>query len=281
MKEERKEKMLNLLADRAVFGLNEAQEIEFAQLSKEFPELAEDNSFEKAAAAFTVLNLKADESLPSHLNAKILASSEKFLAQKQTENEPEEYQKTFMIEPRRSVWNPLGWLVAALACLALLANIWMTRVAPPKDVGGLTPTPTASPKTEPSLAEQRENLMRAGAEMVKADWAEANPKKPMGISGDIVWSSREQKGFIRLRNFPVNDKTKQTYQLWIFDANRDEKTPVDGGVFDVNENGEVIIPIEAKLKIENPKMFAITGEKPGGVVVSKRENLMTIAKVSA
>lgn len=280
MNEERKEKMLNLLADRAVFGLNKAEAVELEQLSNEFPELAKDDSFEKAAAAFAVLNLKETESLPSHLNSTILANSEKFFSQTHTENEPESYQKTFMLEPKRSVWNSLGWLVAALACLALLVNIWLTRVAPTTDIGGTKPTPTASPQFEPSLAEQREAMMKANAEMVKADWTDADPKKPTGISGDIVWSNKEQKGFVRLRNFPVNDKTKEAYQLWIFDADREEKTPVDGGVFDVNENGEVIIPINAKLKIQKPKMFAITGEKPGGVVVSKREHLMTIAKVS-
>jgi anti-sigma-K factor RskA len=279
VKEERKEKMLNLLADRAVFGLNESETVEFEQLAREFPELAKDRSFEKAAAAFAILNVEETEALPSHLSARILENCEKNFAHALTENEPEEYQKTFALEPKRSLWNSLGWLVAAVACLALLVNIWLTRVAPQKDLGGVTPTPTVSP-VAPSLAEQREALMRANAEMIKADWAEADPKKPMGITGDVVWSSKEQKGFLRLRNLPVNDKSKETYQLWIFDVDQDEKTPVDGGVFDVSENGEVIIPIDAKLKVGKPKMFAITGEKPGGVVVSKREHLMTIAKVA-
>jgi phosphotransferase system IIA component len=44
---------------------------------------------------------------------------------------------------------------------------------------------------------------------------------------------------------------------------------VDGGVFDIQaSNGEVIIPINAKLAVNKPTAFAITLEKTGGVVVS-------------
>ena len=60
----------------------------------------------------------------------------------------------------------------------------------------------------------------------------------------------------------------QQYQLWIVDPERAAQ-PVDGGVFDVQAGTrEVIIPINAKLAVNNPAAFAITLEKPGGVVVS-------------
>ena len=53
-------------------------------------------------------------------------------------------------------------------------------------------------------------------------------------------------------------------------------------MFDVTPNarGEVIIPIEAKLAVAKPKLFAITVEKPGGVVVSKRERIVLTASPS-
>jgi hypothetical protein len=41
----------------------------------------------------------------------------------------------------------------------------------------------------------------------------------------------------------------------------------------------VIIPIEAKLKTVSPKAFAITIERPGGVVVSSREKIAALAPV--
>ncbi|HRH44728.1 MAG TPA: hypothetical protein PKY82_24030, partial [Pyrinomonadaceae bacterium] len=68
--------------------------------------------------------------------------------------------------------------------------------------------------------------------------------------------------------------------LWIFDETQSEKTPIDGGVFDIKENGEVLIPIKANLKFKNPKLFAITREKPGGVMVSDRQRIAAIAKVT-
>lgn len=280
MNEENKEKMLNLLADRAVFGLNDTEQREFEQLAKEFPELADDSSFEKAAAAFALVDLDASEPLPKNLNAKILADADKFFAAAK-ESAPEEFQKTFaVVPPKRSIFDSLGWLVAALACIALIANIWLTRTQKAPDIGGgATRTPVISPKTEPGIAAQREQLLASAGDVVQKTWTDFDPKKPRGVSGDVVWSNSQQKGFLRFHNLPANDKSKETYQLWIFDANQDAKTPVDGGVFDVDENGDVIIPIDAKIKIENPKMFAVTAEKPGGVVVSKLGKVMAVAKV--
>ena len=86
---------------------------------------------------------------------------------------------------------------------------------------------------------------------------------------------------MRFKGLPVNDKTKESYQLWIFDETQDEKTPIDGGIFDVNSNGELIVPVTAKLNVRKPKLFAVTVEKAGGVVVSKREKIPVLAKLSA
>lgn len=72
---------------------------------------------------------------------------------------------------------------------------------------------------------------------------------------------------------------KSSIQLWIFDRNQSEETPIDGGVFDITSTEEVIIPINAKLLVQEAYMFAVTIEKPGGVVVSSRERLPLLAKV--
>jgi anti-sigma-K factor RskA len=83
---------------------------------------------------------------------------------------------------------------------------------------------------------------------------------------------------MRFTDLPKNDSSKETYQLWIFDEAQDEKTPIDGGTFDVTADGEVIVPINAKLVPRNTKAFAVTIERPGGVVVSKREKIVALAK---
>ena len=52
---------------------------------------------------------------------------------------------------------------------------------------------------------------------------------------------------------------------------------VDGGVFDVPSTGEVIVPITAKLRVGGATLFAVTVERPGGVVVSRREHIVVTA----
>jgi hypothetical protein len=89
-----------------------------------------------------------------------------------------------------------------------------------------------------------------------------------GATGEVIWNDRLQTGYMRLSNLPTNDPKQMQYQLWIVDPDVD-KNPVDGGVFDVaSASGEVIVPIDAKLAVNDPKVFAITRERPGGVVVS-------------
>lgn len=282
MSEERKDKMLELLSDKAIFELSDAELAELAELEKEFPAL-DDDSFELAAASIGMLNLDTNEQMPAHLREKIASSAEQFFAARGQKNvaaaepqtEKEELQKTFAFAPKRSVWNWLGWLTAAAACVALAINIYTTRLN--TEVVGTKPTPTATPEIKLTPAQEMERFMASNQDVVRSSWGDFDPKKPMNVQGEVVWSNTAQKGFIKFGNLPVNDKTREQYQLWIFDEN--QKHPIDGGVFDANEAGEIIIPIDAKIKVQKPKMFAVTAEKPGGVVVSPLEKVMAVAKV--
>lgn len=98
-------------------------------------------------------------------------------------------------------------------------------------------------------------------------------------AGELVWSDTMQKGVMILERIPVNDPAKEQYQLWIVDSDRDDTHPVDGGVFDipVSAEGKVYIPIDAKLPVDEPGVFVITLEQPGGVVVSKQDRVIAIA----
>ncbi len=269
--------MLELLADQATFGLTEKEALEVEMLLKEFPEWENDNSFELTATAISLVNLDTSEPLPNNLRTKILADSEKFFALpvKVAEKE-EEFQKTFEFVPKRSILDWLGWAFAAMFLVVLGVNIWTTRMQETAKIDN--PPKTQTPTPELTTTQKREQIL-ASADKILATWTQPKPDANAPLSGDIVWDSAKQEGYMRFKGLPVNDVSKETYQLWIFDENQDEKTPVDGGVFDVNENGEVTIPINAKLKVKNPKMFAVTVEKPGGVVVSKREKIVALAKV--
>ena len=99
-----------------------------------------------------------------------------------------------------------------------------------------------------------------------------------GLSGEVIWNDEKQEGYMSLENLAVNDPTINQYQLWIVDPERDE-LPVDGGVFDITQkDGKSIIPIRNALAINKPVAFVITLEQPGGVVKSKQEIVVALAK---
>jgi anti-sigma-K factor RskA len=123
----------------------------------------------------------------------------------------------------------------------------------------------------------RERLIGSTGDIARVEVGAGNVKD-VQPRGDIVWSDSKQAGFIRISGLPKNDPNRETYQLWIIDSAQDPKTPIDGGVFDISADGEVIIPIDAKIAARDPKAFAITVERPGGVVVSKQERVVALAK---
>lgn len=286
---ENKERLFELLADQTVFDLSEAELMELKQLKKQYPDWENDLSFELTAAAISLVNLDITKAMPASLRSKVLADANQFFGNNKTQEvksfEPrknvsalaaERFGNIVETEPKRPFWQWLGWAVAAAACVALAFNLWLTRVQPITDVAK-NPEVIKTPTPELSTAQKREQFLASATDVVQKDWK--SPKDEKEILGDITWSNKEQKGYMRFRGLPTNNPEKETYQLWIVDETQDQKTPVSGGVFDVSENGEIIIPIDAQLKIKKPVMFAVTKEKAGGVVVSKLNQVVAIAKI--
>jgi anti-sigma-K factor RskA len=90
------------------------------------------------------------------------------------------------------------------------------------------------------------------------------------VGGEAYFDPATAEGVLEIEGLAANDPTREQYQLWIFDATRDERYPVDGGVFDVRGSGRACIPVRARLPVSKPVGFAVTVEPPGGVVVSDR-----------
>jgi anti-sigma-K factor RskA len=279
MKKELDERMMDLLADQALFGLSEEELRELERFGSNDDSLNAAQSLELTAAQISTIGIEKDAEMPEHLFKKILADSKHLVAAEQN----------VFTAPRRrigsetassgSAWSWLAWAIAAAACVALAVNVFTTRQANIDVAGGTKPTPTPAIEEKLTPAQMRQRLIDTEQALARAEWTKGSVKETEGISGDVVWSDAKQAGYMRISGLPVNDKTKQTYQLWIFDETQSEKTPIDGGVFDVSETGEVIIPIDAKLNAKNPKAFAITIEKPGGVVVSERKQVVGLATV--
>ena len=101
----------------------------------------------------------------------------------------------------------------------------------------------------------------------------------VGAGGEVTWSNQNQSGVMQIAGLETNDPAVFQYQLWIFDSEQDERHPIDGGVFDIRD-GKATIEIDAKIRVIDPTLFAITSEKPGGVVVSSRERIVLVAPVA-
>ena len=123
------------------------------------------------------------------------------------------------------------------------------------------------------------SLLRNSPGVIQLNWSKTEHPSAIRAQGEILWSDELQQGVMRFEGLPANDPSKQQYQLWIFDSNRPAETPVDGGVFDITKENSGYVAVNAKLKVAHPTLFAITIEKPGGVVVSTRKDLALLAKV--
>ena len=277
MKAEEKELLYDLLTKRVIYGLDADEQAELNSFDPDVVE-AEFRSLEIAAAAISMASLEV-EPMPEHLAASILENAP---SAGQSAVEPTAPVFTaadvFNKRPRTSMLGWLGWGVAAVLLVVLGLDVYHDRIEPRMEQAKTVEQP---PQQQPRVltpAEQREQLMRSAPDMVSASWAPGN-MKDMQVSGDIVWSDAKQAGYMRFHGLPANDPSKATYQLWIFDQTQDKATPIDGGTFDVDANGDVVVPINPRLHAAKPEMFAVTMEKPGGVVVSKREKIAVLAKV--
>jgi hypothetical protein len=283
MSTDKKDRIMSLLADRATQGLSQEELSELKELLQKYPQW--DNPyFDLTAAAVNLTDIEIDEPLPDELRQRIMANAFQYANSTQAETEQERNAQERIISklqkvnkenagkdtvikfPQKSArLQMMGWYVAA-ACLLLAVLGWWPRLTQKAESA--------------NLSELRQKLLAESRDVIKTDWKPLNYQNAERISGDVVWSNAKQQGFMRFTGMPVIDPKVGEYQLWIFDANQDEKFPVDGGVFEVNQQtGEVIIRINAKLKVSQPTLFAVTIEKPGGVVVSKRDSIVAVAKV--
>lgn len=153
---------------------------------------------------------------------------------------------------------------------------WLALAASLLIVIGLSSTRGVKPDLQQSRSKLRSSLLQESPDVVQVAWQPGKTPFPAVVRGDVVWSNSKQNGFMRFVGIPKNDPTKEQYQLWIIDPSRDAE-PIDGGVFDVTDAEEQLIPIQAKLQVVKPVAFAVTIEKPGGVVVSDQERLPLLA----
>jgi len=266
----RDERLLDLLTTQATEGLEprEAEELEQA-LRKIDANGLDTQGLALAAAALEVGAVEAAgevEAMPDSLAALVTEEGRKRVAADASRHAAEGSDAAAIPARDHAGWKllssaTLGWLTAAATIVLAVTVILIT----------------VTDRGEPDPTVARKDLLQSAEDAVVAPWAQKRPGFA-DVRGNVVWSDSRQQGYMLLTNMPVNDPTQKQYQLWIVDPQRDEQ-PVDGGVFNVREQGTVIIPIQAKLPVSDPRAFAITVEQPGGVVVSENE-LEVVAPVT-
>ena len=250
------DRRLELILDRALQGLSPAEQAELARFA---PTAAADLEIELVAAAVALarVDLTEQPDLPADLAARIERQAIRSLGAK---TNPVPTRTTAPVRRGRRVAPWLGWVAAAAAFGVVLAD-------------RTTPRSPVSPAARPLVSTQDPLGGAPSARLVATGHPLAR-----GASGLVVWDGVRQEGSLRVAGLAPVDPRSGCYQLWIFDASRDERYPVDGGTFTVA--GAVagqVVAVHPRIPVRQPTLFAITLEPPGGVVVSDRDRILLTA----
>jgi Anti-sigma-K factor rskA len=295
------EAMVDLLIKQVTEGLSPAEQRALDVLDGELAS-AYARDLERAAAAVTLAGSSKQQPLPPALAEKLARQAAEHFAPTvnvvdladarivarttvQTAAADQGGRASVHVPARTNRFGGYGWLAAA-ACLVLAIFGWERSPPPaaPPPIAAVPNPPAAvvSPIPEPAAptpAEERAALL-ANSDSLKISLGATKDPAAAGMTGDVVWDPVTQRGFLHFAGLAANDPAVHQYQIWIFDAGRDKRYPVDGGVFDVPANtAEVVIPIRAALMVRKPAAFAVTVEKPGGVVVSGREHVVALGAI--
>lgn len=269
------QQLMELLAGKALDDLSEEEQAKLASVDIDSVD-GELEELEATVAAIQVAMLQQSGDLPFELQSRIRSSAGSYLDGNSGADRQEVHEESIVrvakpagssersTDPVFRAREAFAWITAA-AALILAVGIFLAGTGAPKRTG--------------SVASARTDLLDRAADLVQVVWANGTTPFESQVTGDVVWSNRFQEGYLRFVGMPVNDPLIEQYQLWIIDPERDEE-PIDGGVFDIGSSGEVIVKIDPKLKVVDPRAFAITVEQPGGVVVSTQERLPLIAQVT-
>lgn len=269
--QDRLQRFEELEAGRILGDLDAEEKLEWEELSKD-PDCQLDSSLEQVAAAIDAEYSTTHESeISDDLLSQLHKDMAQFVSSEATLQPGPEELVAFPVWKRVLTIPHTPWAIAAVLAVLLVANVLTTDRQPGSE-------PVMTKVTAPPSAEAARDSIIAREGVVQMKFG--GTENYSAMSGDVVWSDELQEGYMTLTNLPVNNPGKKQYQLWIVDPTRDDK-PVDGGVFDIPEGAETaIIKINNPLAVSDPKAFVITLEQPGGVVVSKQEEVVAIAKPS-
>ncbi|MEO1496302.1 MAG: anti-sigma factor [Planctomycetota bacterium] len=293
---DRAARLEELLCDRAVFGLDAADEAELEALvggAIDWPSDEELASAELALAQYETEQDEADQQeperpaggLPARTRERLLDEAQQFdfgSAANQAVRPAVAAMPMPVVTEAPSRAKNVAWLLATAASLLIGLGL-----------GGRLLQNDSGKSAVVTIAQQVEGL-RASPGVSVVRWAPTDDVAAVGPAdtgereafdwGEVVWSDAEQRGYMVFHGLAANDASIEQYQLWVFDEARNAEHPVDGGVFDIAGTpgeavAQAIVPIRTKLPVSKATLFAVTVEKPGGVVVSDRSRLPLLAQL--
>jgi anti-sigma-K factor RskA len=258
------ERMEEQAALHVLGALSEAEAREFKKAMQANFELKEFVARLSAATGALAGAIPAAEP-PLRLRAKILAQV----------SEP---QKILSLPERK--FSPLSWLpwalAAGFAAVCILLNIQDSQLR--KTVGDQTQQINNLNQLAHSLQSVTNGLQQmvlalqetnrlTNVKIAMLNSLIADAPKAIAVS---LWDNQRQDGVFVAENLKALPADKD-YQLWVLDNGT---TPVNAGVFHVDENGRVRVNFKTKLSIKVAGKFAVTEEIKGGVTSPTLKNMV-------
>jgi hypothetical protein len=121
----------------------------------------------------------------------------------------------------------------------------------------------AAKQDQTPLIQQRDSLLKGGG-ILQSNWLKTLNPLVKKIQGDFVWSSQQQKGYMRFVNLPKLSP-QQVYHLWIYDLEYSLKEPISATQFqaDPRIRKEYVVEIIAEKVVKKPYKFVLKLETDG------------------
>ena len=288
------ERLSDLLVQRAIEGLGPETRAELMERARQYPDY-DDDAIDRIAAALSIADLEL-EPVPVHVRDRLEEGAENWCREQAGQQAPV---VAFPETPHAAdAGGGFRWLAAASVVIGVFGwyqafNNGAERDQLATELEGarqiLADTRDSLQSQQALVARlsnppapdfgQRMSVLAGGGRARVIAWTHTEDPTALEAGGELVWDNDKQEGYMRFSGLAANNPEELQYQLWIFDQTRDDRHPVDGGVFNVPAGqSEVIVPIRARLPVGKPVLFAVTVERPGGVVVSSRERIALVAK---
>ena len=118
-----------------------------------------------------------------------------------------------------------------------------------------------SSQAQHTNVEELQQSLLTQDDVINTNWLHTLNPLVKDVRGSVLWSSKKQRGIIKLYNLPKLDKNQQ-YHLWMYDLNAKNSAPISALIFQP-EFKNLIIPFTTKSIVTTPFKFEIVLEEEG------------------